>query len=428
MLQIVENPARNLWQTLAARPALNLWSLMDTVKEIFDDVAANGDKAVIKYTEKYDNVTIPNYQASEEEINGAEALLPEQLKVDMLKASMNILKFHSLQRFETNKVETTDGVTCWQKALPIEKVGLYIPGGRAPLFSTVMMLCIPASVAGCKEIILCTPPNREGKIHPAILFAAKLSNVKKIYKAGGIQAIAAMALGTDTVPRVYKLFGPGNQYVTAAKQYASFNGVAVDMPAGPSEVLVIGDETSNPEYVAADLLAQAEHGPDSQSILVTTSKMLALKVAQAVDRQILHLSRKSIIDQALANSRIVVLKTLQQVIDFSNLYAPEHLIVEINDYELLIPRINNAASVFLGHYTPESAGDYASGANHTLPTNGNARAYSGVNYDSFVRKVTFQEITNMGIKNLGPVITTLADHEELDAHSNSVRIRIKDIY
>jgi histidinol dehydrogenase len=398
---------------------------MGTVKAVFDDIAVNGDKAVIKYGEKFDHVALSSIQVSREEIEESEVLVSEQLKIDMLKASMNILKFHSLQRHEVQRTETTGGVYCWQKALPIEKIGLYIPGGSAPLFSTVLMLCIPAALAGCKEVVLCTPPDKDGRIHPAILFAAKLSNVKKIYKIGGIQAIAAMTFGTETLPAVNKIFGPGNQYVTAAKQYATYHGVSIDMPAGPSEVLVIGDETSNPDYVAADLLAQAEHGADSQALLVTTSRKLAKDVAEAIERQKGQLSRKDILERSLNNCRIIVFDEMSSAVEFTNAYAPEHLIIEISDYELILPGITNAASVFLGHYTPESAGDYASGANHTLPTNGYAKAYSGVNYDSFVRKVTFQEITEEGIRNLGPIISNLAEHELLDAHSNAVKIRMK---
>jgi histidinol dehydrogenase len=428
MIEIIDDPARNLWPELTVRPAIDLWSLMDTVRPIFDEIAKDGDKAVKKYEARFDNVELESLAVTEEEINAAESLLPEQLKIDMLKASMNILKFHTLQRTETRKTETVDGVLCWQKSIPIDRVGLYIPGGSAPLFSTVLMLCIPAAIAGCKEIVLCTPPDSKGKINPAILFAAKLSNVRKIYKAGGIQAIAAMTLGTESIPRVYKIFGPGNQYVTAAKQYATFHGVAIDMPAGPSEVLIIGDSTSNPEYVAADILAQAEHGADSQSFLVTPSMQLAKETAAAVERQMKSLSRKKIMEKSLKNCRIIVFKNMNNVVDFSNLYAPEHLIVEVTDYDLLLTRITNAASIFLGHFTPESAGDYASGTNHTLPTNGYAKAYSGVNYDSFVKKITFQKITPAGLRELGPIICTLADHEQLDAHSAAVKIRTKDIY
>ena len=364
---------------------------------------------------------------TEAELKEAETLVDEKLKAAIRLAKQNIETFHAAQRFEGKKVETMPGVTCWQKAVAIEKVGLYIPGGTAPLFSTVLMLAVPAKIAGCKEIVLCTPPDKEGRVHPAILFAAQVAGVNRIFKAGGVQAIASMAYGTESVPKVYKIFGPGNQYVTAAKQLVSLRDVAIDMPAGPSEVEVLADETANPVFVAADLLSQAEHGVDSQAMLITTSEALQQAVKEEVGRQLELLPRKEIAEKSLANSKLIVVKDMEEAIELTNEYAPEHLIVETADYMQVAERVVNAGSVFLGSLSPESAGDYASGTNHTLPTNGYAKAYSGVSLDSFIRKITFQEIRQEGMKNIGPAIEEMAANEHLDAHKNAVTVRLKTI-
>ena len=406
---------------------MDVTTLFDTVRTVLDEVRLEGDTAVKRYEEKFDKVRLADLQVSEAEIQEARELVSEDLKQAIRTAKNNIEKFHASQRFTGQKVETTSGVTCWQKAVAIEKVGLYIPGGTAPLFSTVLMLAVPAHIAGCKEIVLCTPPNKEGKVHPAILFAAETAGVSKIFKAGGIQAIAAMAYGTESVPKVYKIFGPGNQYVTAAKQLVSLKDVAIDMPAGPSEVEVIADETANPDFIAADFLSQAEHGADSQAILVTSCEGIVAPVIKAIQEQLSKLSRKEITEKALEHSRIIVLKDELEVIDFTNAYAPEHLIIQTANYSHIAGQIENAGSVFMGPYTPESAGDYASGTNHTLPTNGYAKAYSGVNLDSFIKKITFQEITAEGIKNLGGTIQIMAAGEQLDAHRNAVTIRLNTI-
>ena len=424
-MEVIKYPDKKQWADLTKRPELDVTSLFDTVRSVLDDVKHNGDAAVKVYGEKFDNVRLSSLQVSEVEIKEAETLVADNLKAAIIAAHKNIYTFHASQIFETKQVETTPGVTCWQKAMPIEKVGLYIPGGTAPLFSTVLMLSIPAQIAGCKEIVLCTPPNSGGKVHPAILFAAQTAGVSKIFKVGGIQAIAAMAYGTESVPKVYKIFGPGNQYVTAAKQLVSLKDVAIDMPAGPSEVQVIADANANPDFIAADFLSQSEHGADSQSILVTDSETIVPKVQESILQQLDKLQRKQITEKALAHSRIIILKDKQEIIEFTNLYAPEHLIIQTDDYASYIDRIENAGSVFLGAFTPESAGDYASGTNHTLPTNGYARAYSGVNLDSFVKKITFQEITKEGIKNLGSTIEVMAENEQLDAHKNAVTLRIQ---
>lgn len=426
-MEIIKYPSKEDWSSLVKRPALDVTTLFDTVRTVLDEVRQEGDAAVKRYEEKFDKVTLANLQVSEAEIEEACELVSEELKQAIRTAKDNIEKFHASQRFTGHKVETTPGVTCWQKAVAIEKVGLYIPGGTAPLFSTVLMLAVPAHIAGCKEIVLCTPPNKEGKVHPAILFAARTAGVSKIVKAGGIQAIAAMAYGTESVPKVYKIFGPGNQYVTAAKQLVSLKDVAIDMPAGPSEVEVIADETANPDFIAADFLSQAEHGADSQAILVTAAESMVSPVADAISRQLSELSRKEITEKALEHSRIIVLKDEREVIDFTNMYAPEHLIVQTKNYAHIAEQIENAGSVFMGPYTPESAGDYASGTNHTLPTNGYAKAYSGVNLDSFIKKITFQEITAEGIRSLGGTIQVMAGNEQLDAHRNAVTIRLKTI-
>ncbi|MDR2087222.1 MAG: histidinol dehydrogenase [Dysgonamonadaceae bacterium] len=417
-------PSEEQWDALIRRPAIDNSHLFETVQAILDDVKKRGDEAVKEYERKFDQVTLSNLAVSEQEKAEANEQIPADLKEAICIAKTHIEKFHAAQKQELPVVETAPGVRCWQKASAIEKVGLYIPGGTAPLFSTVLMLAVPAKIAGCKEIVLCSPPNNEGKIHPAILFAAGIAGVDAIFKTGGVQAIGAMAYGTESIPHVYKIFGPGNQYVTAAKQWVALKGVAIDMPAGPSEVEVIADETANPVFVAADLLSQAEHGVDSQAILLTSSEKLAEAVEQEIARQLETLPRKAIAEKALANSRIIVLKNREEIIELTNRYAPEHLIIETADYQAIADRITNAGSVFLGHFTPESAGDYASGTNHTLPTNGYAKAYSGVNLDSFIKKITFQQISEDGLKQLGTTIQTMAEHEQLEAHKNAVNVRI----
>lgn len=424
-MKIIKFPKREEWAELLQRPALNTENLFDTVRSIIDRVKAEGDQAVLACEEQFDKVQLDTLAVSQAEWESAEAMLPEELKVAIRLAKQNIETFHAAQRFESKKVETMPGVTCWQKAVGIEKVGLYIPGGTAPLFSTVLMLAVPARIAGCGEIVLCTPPDRAGKVHPAILFAAQVAGVDKIFKAGGVQAIAAMAYGTESVPKVYKIFGPGNQYVTAAKQLVSLRDVAIDMPAGPSEVEVLADATANPVFVAADLLSQAEHGVDSQAILITTSEQLLEEVQQEVERQLAALPRKEIAAESLVNSKLILVKSMAEAIEMTNAYAPEHLIIETNDYMEISEQIINAGSVFLGSLSPESAGDYASGTNHTLPTNGYAKAYSGVSLDSFIRKITFQEILPEGMAAIGPAIEVMAANEQLDAHKNAVTVRLK---
>ena len=424
-MNIIIYPARSEWKNLLSRPTLNTATLRDTVLQVLGDIREKGDKAVIEYEEKFDKVKLSSLEVTEEEFTEAEKATDNTLKEAIGKALENIRTFHASQKFEGQKVTTTTGVTCWQKAVAIEKVGLYIPGGTAPLFSTVLMLAAPAKIAGCKEIVLCSPPNREGKINPAILYAAKAAGVSRIFKAGGVQAIGAMAYGTESIPKVYKIFGPGNQYVMATKQEVSLHDVAIDMPAGPSEVAVLADETANPAYVASDLLSQAEHGVDSQSILITTSEQLINAVKEEVKKQLAVLPRKEITEKSLSHSKLILVNTIDEAIEMTNEYAPEHLIIETKDYMQVAERIVNAGSVFLGPYTPESAGDYASGTNHTLPTNGYAKAYSGVNLDSFTRKITFQEITREGIMNIGPTIETMAANEYLDAHKNAVTVRLK---
>ena len=421
---LISNPDKSQWQEILKRPVMNTENLFDTVRSVIDRVKEEGDRAVLDYEEKFDKVMLASLAVSEEEQQEAENLVSEDLKAAIRLAKQNIETFHAPQRFEGKKVQTQPGVTCWQKAVAIEKVGLYIPGGTAPLFSTVLMLAVPARIAGCKEIVLCTPPGRDGKVHPAVLFAAKGAGVNRIFKAGGIQAIAAMAYGTESVPKVYKIFGPGNQYVTAAKQLVSLRDVAIDMPAGPSEVEVLADETANPIFVAADLLSQAEHGVDSQAILITTSVELQQAVKVEVERQLALLPRKEIAEKSLANSKLIVVDSMAEAIELTNAYAPEHLIIETEDYLSVAERIVNAGSVFLGSLTPESAGDYASGTNHTLPTNGYAKAYSGVSLDSFIRKITFQEIKPEGLNIIGPAIELMAANEQLDAHKNAVSVRL----
>ena len=424
MIQI-EYPDKARWPEILKRPGLNVESLFDTVRVILDRVKSEGDRAVLDYEAQFDKVRLDSLAVTEEEMQEAEGLIGEDLKAAIRLAKQNIETFHAAQRFEGKRVETQPGVTCWQKAVPIEKVGLYIPGGTAPLFSTVLMLAVPAKIAGCEEIVLCTPPGKDGKVHPAVLFAARVAGVSRIFKAGGVQAIGAMAYGTESVPRVYKIFGPGNQYVTAAKQLVSLRDVAIDMPAGPSEVEVLADETANPVFVAADLLSQAEHGVDSQAVLVTTSPELCRAVVKEVERQLALLPRREIAARSLENSKLIVARDMDEAIALTNAYAPEHLIIQTADYARVAGQVRNAGSVFLGPYASESAGDYASGTNHTLPTNGYARAYSGVSLDSFIRKITFQEITPEGLRRIGPAIMTMAANEHLDAHKNAVKVRME---
>lgn len=424
---LINNPDRSEWNDILKRPVMNTENLFDTVRGIIDRVKAEGDSAVLEMEAKFDKVELNSLAVSNEEIAEAETLIDQSLKDAIRLAKQNIETFHAAQKFEGKRVETMSGVVCWQRAVAIEKVGLYIPGGTAPLFSTVLMLAVPAKIAGCKEIVLCTPPNKNGKVHPAILFAAQLAGVSKIFKAGGVQAIASMAYGTESIPKVYKIFGPGNQYVTAAKQMVSLRDVAIDMPAGPSEVEVLADETANPAFVAADLLSQAEHGVDSQAILITTSEDLQQAVKAEVERQLQLLPRRDIAEKSLANSKLIVVKDMEEAIELTNEYAPEHLIIETDNYMELSERVVNAGSVFLGSFSPESAGDYASGTNHTLPTNGYAKAYSGVGLDSFIRKITFQEILPEGIKNIGPAIEEMAANEQLDAHKNAASIRLREL-
>lgn len=426
-MKIIRYPQPSEWAELLKRPVMNMETLRGTVSEVLGRIKAEGDKAVLDYEERFDKVKLNGLAVSEAEIEEAESMVSDELKKAIQLAEQNIRTFHSAQKFVGKKVETQPGVTCWQKAVAIEKVGLYIPGGTAPLFSTVLMLATPAKIAGCKEIVLCTPPNKEGKVNPAILYAARVAGVSKIFKAGGVQAIGAMAYGTESVPKVYKIFGPGNQYVMAAKQQVSLHDVAIDMPAGPSEVEVLADESANPAFVAADLLSQAEHGVDSQVVLITTSEALVSAVEEEVQRQLALLPRMEIASKSLVNSKLILVKDMDEAISMTNEYAPEHLIIETRNYMELAEKVVNAGSVFLGSLTPESAGDYASGTNHTLPTNGYAKAYSGVSLDSFIRKITFQEITREGILNIGPAIEVMASNEQLDAHKNAVSVRLKTI-
>ncbi len=421
------NPERKKWKDILKRPVFEVSELYGKVQSILNEIEKEGDSALRKYTFQFDGVKMDSFMVSKEEIVEAEYLLEMELKNAIYLASENIRAFHDKQKPELKKIETTPGVTCWQKAVPIDKVGLYIPGGTAPLFSTVLMLAIPARIAGCTEIVLCTPPSMDGKIHPAILYAAKVSGVTKMYKLGGVQAIGAMAYGTETVPNVYKIFGPGNQFVLAAKQLVSINKVAVDMPAGPSEVLVVADDTSDPGFVASDLLSQAEHGTDSQVVLITTTTSSAEKVEAEIKKQLENLPRKEIAGKALENSVLIIQDKLDDSIDLINYYAPEHLIISTKNYNQIADKITNAGSVFLGELTPESAGDYASGTNHTLPTNGWARSFSGINLDSFLKKITYQEITEEGLMNIGPSIEIMAEAEQLVAHKNAVTLRLKSM-
>ncbi|MBO4597552.1 MAG: histidinol dehydrogenase [Bacteroidaceae bacterium] len=427
-MQIVKFPAKSQWASFLERPHRDASELRETVKTVLDDIQARGDAAVKEYELKFDKVQLDSLQVSEAELQEAESLVSDELKQALTLAHHNIEKFHASQKFEGQKVETAPGVVCWQKSVAIEKVGLYIPGGTAPLFSTVLMLATPAKIAGCKEIVLCTPPNREGKVNPAILMAARIAGVSKIFKAGGVQAIGAMAYGTESVPKVSKIFGPGNQFVMAAKQQVSLHEVAIDMPAGPSEVAVVADDTANPVFVAADLLSQAEHGADSQAVMFTDSLALAEAVDAEVARQLEALPRKELAAKSLEYSKLIVVKNLDEVVDICNEYAPEHLILAVKDYMSVAERVVNAGSVFLGNYSCESAGDYASGTNHTLPTSGYAKAYSGVNLDSFCRKITFQELTAEGIRSIGRAVEVMAENEQLDAHKNAMTVRLSAVH
>lgn len=427
LMNIITNPDKSSLQSLTKRVLLNNEGLTEKVQSVLSKVKIKGDTAIKEYTKQFDGVVLDGLLVSNEELIEAENLVENCLKEAIKLAQSNILKFHTSQISEESIVETTEGVNCWRKSVPVEKVGLYIPGGSAPLFSTILMLGVPAKLAGCEEIILCTPPNKKGKVNPVILYTASLVGVTKIFKVGGAQAIAAMAFGTETIPNVYKILGPGNQFVTKAKELVQQKGVAIDMPAGPSEVLVIADETANPEYVAADLLSQAEHGPDSQALLVTINENLAKDVVEEVQKQLNQLPRKEIAEKAIANSFVLVLENEEECLEFSNKYAPEHLIIASDSPEKFIGGIVNAGSVFLGNYSCESAGDYASGTNHTLPTNGFARNYSGVSLDSFVKKITFQKVTKTGIKNIGNAIELMASAEGLEAHKNAITVRLKDI-
>ena len=420
-------PNKDQWEALAERPILEQQALDDVVINVLKEVKVNKDSALFKYAEKFDKVVLKTVEVDNSEIETANNQISQELKGAINLAKQNIERFHASQKEEEQIIETTKGVKCWRKSVAIEKVGLYIPGGSAPLFSTILMLGVPAKLAGCKEIVLCTPPNKEGNINPAILYTANLVGITKIYKVGGAQAIGAMAYGTETIPQVYKIFGPGNQFVTKAKELIQQQGVAIDMPAGPSEVLVIADKTSNPEFIASDLLSQAEHGPDSQVILLSDDEEIINKTSEELNKQLNLLPRKEIATEALKISRSILLNSIDECVKFSNLYAPEHLIFATDTASDYINDITNAGSVFLGKYSCESAGDYASGTNHTLPTNGYAKNYSGVSLDSFVKKITFQNLNKEGIKSIGPAIELMAEAEELFAHKNAVTLRLKDI-
>ena len=426
-MKVFRYPSQAELPALLKRPTRDAADLNAIVAGVLADVRSRGDEAVREYEQKFDKVALQQLAVSEAEMQEAETLVSDELKQAIALAHDNIHKFHASQKFTADHVQVTDGVECWQKSVAIEKVGLYIPGGTAPLFSTVLMLATPAQIAGCRDIVLCTPPNREGKVNPAILVAARVAGVNRIYKIGGVQAIGAMAYGTESVPKVYKIFGPGNQFVMCAKQQVSLHDVAIDMPAGPSEVEVLADETSNPAFVAADLLSQAEHGVDSQVLLVTRSESLIEKVQQEVEKQLALLPRNEIATRALESSKIILVENDEQMLDITNQYAPEHLIIETQNYMELSQGVVNAGSVFLGSLTPESAGDYASGTNHTLPTNGYAVAYNGVNLDSYNRKITFQHITAEGIRRIGPAVEKMAEAESLDAHKNAMTLRIKEV-
>ncbi len=426
-MTIIEYPKREEWENITRRPEKKRDDLNAVVMEVLDNVRKRGDDAVREYERKFDKVELLQIAVSAQEIEEAESLLDTELKESIILAHRNIETFHKAQVFNGKKIQTCDGVTCWQKASPIQKVGLYIPGGTAPLFSTVLMLATPAKIAGCSQIVLCTPPAKDGKVNPAILFAAKVAGVSDIFKIGGVQAVGAMAYGTQTVPKVYKIFGPGNQFVMAAKQMVSLYDVAIDMPAGPSEVAVIADKSSNPVFVAADLLSQAEHGFDSQVLLVTDCKDMLLQIREETEKQLAVLPRKDMATSSLGNSKFVLVNTLDEAMDIINEYAPEHLILAVDNYAGLMDKVINAGSVFLGKYSCESAGDYASGTNHTLPTNGYAKAYSGVSLDSFIRKITFQELTSTGIRSIGKAVEIMAHNEQLNAHENAMAVRINEV-
>nr|WP_321407769.1 histidinol dehydrogenase [uncultured Carboxylicivirga sp.] len=427
MMQKIIYPEKKSWAALLERPDNGLEDLFDTARGVLDDVKRNKDAALIKYTRMFDGVDLEDFKVLQTEIDEACINISSDLKEAILTAKKNIETFHKAQLREVKVIETMPGVQCWQKAVPIEKVGLYIPGGTAPLFSTVLMLAIPAKIAGCKEIVLCTPAGKNGKINPAILYTANLVGVTQIFKLGGIQAIGAMAYGTETVPSVSKIFGPGNRFVTAAKQVVSLKDVAIDMPAGPSEVMVMADESADPAFIAADLLSQAEHGADSQVILVTNNETLLDEVGSSLAEQLEQLSRKEVAEKALDNSRMIVLESVEEMLEMCNEYAPEHLILSMRDDEEIASKVVNAGSVFLGNYSPESAGDYASGTNHTLPTHGYAKSYSGVSTESFMKKITYQKISEKGIQKLGPAIEIMAAAEQLDAHKNAVTVRLQRI-
>jgi len=426
-MQLIKNPDKQNWKDLLQRPYVDNSAVLASVQNILKEVKQKGDAAIKELTQKFDGILLKDVVVSEKEIAGAESKLSAELKAAIQQAKKNIETFHKAQSGEVEMIETMPGIQCWRKAVGIEKVGLYIPGGTAPLFSTVLMLGVPAKLAGCKEIILCTPCSKTGEVHPAVLWAAQLVGVTSIFKIGGAQAVAAMAYGTDTVTAVYKIFGPGNQYVTAAKQLVQMQGVAIDMPAGPSEVCVLADETADPSFVAADLLSQAEHGADSQVLLVCSSEFVVSNCMKALELQTEQLPRKEIAKKALENSRAVVLEDMDAAIDFINEYAAEHLIISCKDADAIAERIINAGSVFIGNYSPESAGDYASGTNHTLPTNGFARAYSGVSVDSFVKKITYQKLNKQGLKNISETVIQMAEAEGLNAHANAVKVRMKEV-
>ena len=426
-MQKVKYPDPTEWQKLLARPTQSFEAIEPIVKEVFEKIRTNGDSAIREYTQKFDGTDLPDFSVTQDEIASAESILNEELKSAIQFAKKNIESFHQAQRTERITVETAPGVTCWQEKRPIQKVGLYIPGGTAPLFSTILMLALPAKIAGCSEIILCSPPDKTGNLNPAILYTAQLCGATQIFKVGGIQAIAAMTFGTESVPKTYKIFGPGNQYVTVAKQIATKHNVAIDMPAGPSELLVLADDSANAAFVASDLLSQAEHGRDSQVILVTTSEKLMNAVEREVEMQLVPLSRKHIAEKAIANSKLILVKNDEESLSIINEYGPEHFIICMKNADYFVENIQNAGSVFIGNYTPESAGDYASGTNHTLPTNGFAKQYSGVNLDSFMKQMTFQKVTEKGIKNIGPAIELMAAAEGLEAHKNAVSLRLQNL-
>ena len=425
MMKQYEYPDKKEWAEIVERPIADYSSLEKKVKKMMLNVKNKGDKAVFKYCKEFDGVKLKSLAVNQKEVDKAILSVPLELKTAIIQAKKNIELFHNSQKTEVKKIETMPGVTRWRQSKGIEKVGLYIPGGTAPLFSTVLMLAIPAQIAECKEIILCTPPDKKGKINPAILFAAQLCGITKVYKVGGVQAIASMTFGTESIPKVFKIFGPGNQYVTMGKQMAQQYGVAIDMPAGPSEVLVIADETADPEFVAADLLSQAEHGPDSQVILITTDEKLSKQVNKAITSQLQLLPRKVVAERSLKNSKLVIINNIEEAIELSDLYAPEHLIIACKNANEVAQKVTTAGSVFIGNYSPESAGDYGSGTNHTLPTNGYAAMYSGVSLDSFVKKITYQELTKEGLENIGQTVMTMAAAEGLDAHKNAISIRLK---